>query len=95
MALVASGILLAQLPDAGRVGENAFCDGDHLLSELGEAKEELAPPNEELDAGLVLEILDVLADARLRSIECGRGFGKVELAPGRFADDAQLLKIHR
>jgi hypothetical protein len=50
--------------------------------------------HEDLDAEFVLEILDVLADARLRGEQRIGDFGQVEVLAHRFADDAQLLEIH-
>ena len=44
---------------------------------------------------LVLQVLDVLADARLRGVQRVRDLGQVEVLLHRLAQDAQLLEVHR
>ena len=54
----------------------------------------LAAAHEDLDPQLVLEILDVFADAGLRGVERAGYLGQVEIAPHGLANDAQLLEVH-
>ena len=67
---------------------------DQLLAGLGQPEQPLAAAHEQLDAELVLEILDVLADARLRGVERVGDLGQVEVAPDGLANDAKLLEVH-
>ncbi len=93
-ALVAERELLGKLLDVLGIEQHALDDADQLLAGLGQPEQPLAAAHEQLDAELVLEVLDVLADAGLRGIEGVGNLGQVELAPYGFANDAKLLKVH-
>ena len=69
LALVALRKLLGEALDVLGVEQHALDDGDELLAGLGHAEETLAAADEQLHAKLVLEVLDVLAHARLRRVE--------------------------
>ncbi len=94
LALLAIGELLAEPLDVGGVDQNALDDLDQLLAGVGQAEQALAAAHEQLDAELVLEVLDVLADARLRGEQRVGHLGQVEVPPHRLAHDAQLLEVH-
>ena len=94
LALLAIGELLAEPLDVGRVDQHALDDLHHLLAGVGEAEQPLAAAHEQLDAEFVLQVADVLADARLRGVQRVRHLGQVEVAPHGLADDAQLLEVH-
>src|SRR6185369_162673 len=76
------------------VEQDALDDLGQFLARLGQAEQALAAADEDLDAELVLKVLDVLADAGLRGIERAGDFGQVEILAHGFAHDAELLKIH-
>ena len=57
---------LGDLSQVVRVEQHALDDLDGLLAGFRQAEQPLAAAHEELDAELVLEVLDVLADAGLR-----------------------------
>ena len=84
----------ADLRQVLRIDEHALDDLDGFLARVGQAKQAFAAAHKQLDAELVLEVLDVLADARLRGQQCVGDLGQIEVAAGCFADDAQLLKVH-
>ena len=94
LALVAQRELLGELLDVLGVEQHPLDDADQLLAGLCQSEQPLAAAHEQLDPQLVLEILDVLADAGLRGIESVGNIGQVELAAYGFANDAKLLKVH-
>ena len=94
-AAVAVGELLGDALDVAGVDQHALDDRDQLPARLGQPEQALAAAHEQLDAELVLEILDVLADARLRGVQRIGDLGQVEVLRDRLADDAQLLEVHR
>jgi hypothetical protein len=65
-AFVLSRKAAADFRQVAGIDEHALDDLDGLLAGLGEAEQPLAAAHEQLDPQLVLEILDVLGDARLR-----------------------------
>ena len=95
LPLVAIAELLAEPLDIGRIDEYALDHLDQLLAWVGQSEQPLAAPHEQLDAQLVFQILDVLADTRLRREQHVGDLGQVEIAPDGLANDAQLLKVHR
>ena len=94
LPLLAVGELLAELLDIARLDQNPLHDVGQFLAGLGQPQETLAAADEQLDAELVLQVLDVLGDARLGGVERIRYLGQVVVAAQRLADDAQLLEIH-
>ena len=94
-AAITIGELLAEFFDIFRIEQDAVDDLRQLLAGLRQPQKPLAATHEEFDAKLVLEVLDVLRNAGLGRIERVCNFGEIEVAPERFADDAELLKIHR
>ena len=93
-AFVGGGEPPADLRQVLRIDQHALDDLDGLLAGLRQTEQPLAATHEQLDAELVLEILDVLADARLRGQQRVGDLGQIEIATGGLADDAELLKIH-
>jgi len=94
LALIGAAELLRQPLDVAHVLQHAVDDDRQLLARLREPEQALAAALEELDAELVLQVLDVLADARLRGEQRGRHLGQVEVLLHRLPDDAELLEIH-
>jgi hypothetical protein len=69
---VAAGQPLADFLQVLGFKQDALGDVESLASGVGEAQQAFAAANEALDAELVLEILNVLADARLGCCESMR-----------------------
>ena len=65
MPLVAVREAITDLTDIVRIDEHPIDDSRNLLAGVCQAEQALAFTHKELDAKLVLEILDVLANARL------------------------------
>ena len=70
-------------------------DGHHLLASLGDADQSLATAHEDLDAQLGLQLLDLLADARLRGKQHIGHLGEIEIVLYCRAHIFELLEIHR
>src|SRR3990167_1332098 len=94
-AAVLLAVLLRQILDVARVQQHAFDDLHHLLARFGQAQQTLALAHEQFDAEFVFQILDVFRHAGLRCVQRVGHFRQIEIAPHGFADDPQLLKIHR
>src|SRR5690606_17159961 len=86
--------LFRQILDVVGVHQHALDDFHHCLARLGESEQALALAHIELDAELILQILDVLGHAGLGGVESVGHLGEVEIAPYRFPHDAQLLEVH-
>jgi len=67
LAFVALAVLLDQVFDVVRIEQDALDDLQQLASRIGQAEQALALAHEQFHAQLVLEILDVLGHAGLRS----------------------------
>jgi hypothetical protein len=67
---------------------------DHLAPGLGDTAQPLAVAREDVHAKLALELEDGLRDAGLRGEQGLRGLGEIEVAPDRFLDEPELVKIH-
>src|SRR6185295_19089527 len=59
------------------------------------ADQRAALPFEQLEAELVLEQLQLLADTRLRGVQHARGLGNVEIVLGNRHEISQLDEFHR
>jgi hypothetical protein len=93
-ALVSARQAPGDLREVLRLQQHAPDDLDRLLAGFREAEQPLAAAHEQLHAEFVLEVLDVLADARLRGQKRARHLGQIEVAARRLADDAKLLEVH-
>jgi len=93
-ALIPAGEPAGDLREVFGFEQQAPDDLDCLLAGFGQPQQPLAAAHKQLHAELVLEILYVLADARLRSQQRIRDFGEIEVAAGRLANDAKLLEVH-
>jgi hypothetical protein len=69
-------------------------DGDDRLAGWREGGEPLPLPEEDAHADLVLELPDLLADARLRGVQRGGGVRDVEAVIDDGAQIAELLEVH-
>ena len=67
---------------------------DHLLASRGERVEALAAPREQREAELVLELLELLAQRRLRGVDLLRGLRDVESGIDDGEQAAQLHESH-
>ena len=88
LAGVLAGELLGDAADVLRVEQHPFHYFQQFLAGLGHAEQALALAHENLNAQLVLKILDALADAGLRGVDGFRHLGQVEALTDGFADDA-------
>ena len=70
---------------------NAF---KHMLSGLRDAFQALAVPRKNLYTQFFFELDDGFGDARLRRMQRLGCLSQVEIAPGRFLDKSELVKIH-
>jgi len=93
-ALVAARHAPGDLRQVLRLEQHAPNDIERLLARFRQAQQALAAAHEQLHPELVLEVLDVLADARLGGEQRARHLGQIEVAASRLADDAELLEIH-
>ena len=93
-ALVALAELLADPLDIARVDQHPLDDRDQLASGFRQPEKALALALEKGNAKFFFQILDVLADTRLRRIQCACYLGQVEVVFDRFAQNPQLLEIH-
>jgi hypothetical protein len=62
---------------------------------FGEADQPLAPPDEDFDLELALEVLDLLADPGLRGEQFIGDLRQVEVVLNRRTDISELLEIPR
>ena len=95
LAFVLAAELLGDALQVGHLGERAARGRDDDLAGRGEPREPLAGAHEHLHAELVLELADLLADARLRRVERFRRLGDVEAVVDDGDEVAQLLQVHR
>jgi hypothetical protein len=58
------------------------------------AQKTFPPPHKDLDAKLILKILDVLADPRLRGIKSSRHISQVKIPTNGLPNNTKLLKVH-
>ncbi|CAM2151084.1 hypothetical protein PT2222_250087 [Paraburkholderia tropica] len=94
VAAVLIGELARHAAQVLRVEQHALDQLMHGLARLRETREALAASNEDVDAQLVLQILDLLRHTRLRRVQHVRHFGQVHVLPHGLAHETQLLKIH-
>ncbi len=93
-ALLLVGEFLGDLLDALDLAQDLAGGMDDPLPRRRHTGQVLAAASEHLDAQFVLQQADLLADARLRSIEALRRGGDVEVVVRNLPDIAQLLKLH-
>ena len=86
--LVGDALQVVDLPHRAARG------GDHDFARGRQRCQTLALAHEDREAELVLELADLLADARLRREERFRGVGDVEAVIDDRAQVLQLLQIH-
>ena len=67
---------------------------EHMLAGLGDAFEALAVARKDLHAQFFFQFDDGLGHAGLRGVQGLGRFGQVQVAPHRFLDKAELMKIH-
>ena len=91
--------VLAQLGgerlDAARLAHDLRGAVDDLVAGVGRAHQRAALAFEQLEAELVLELLQLLADAGLRRVQHARGLRDVEIVFGDGHEVAQLDEFHR
>ncbi|MNN35010.1 hypothetical protein D3C81_1488460 [compost metagenome] len=93
-ALLLVGELLGDLLDALHLAQDLAGRGDDPFAGRGNAGQVLAAAGEHLDAQLVLEQADLLADPWLRGVEALRRGRNVQVMMRHFPDVTQLLKLH-
>ena len=86
--------LLGQVLDVADLAQDAGRAVDHLLPGRRDPCEIAPVAHEDLEAELVLEQLDLLADARLRGVELLRRGGDVETGLGDGREIAELMQFH-
>ena len=69
-------------------------DRQHPLPRRRQASQTLADPDEQFDAQLGLQLLDLAADAGLRGVQDLCHGCEIEALPDGFAHRAQLLEVH-
>ncbi len=84
-----------EILDALRLLQDAQSALDHLLARRRDAREIASLAHEDLEAELVLEQLDLLADARLRGVQLLRRRRDVQPALGDGGEIAKLVQLHR
>ena len=94
LALIGAAELVGDAADIAGIDQHAIDDAEDFPPRIGQPQQPLAVPDEQLNAQLRLDVLDVLADARLRRGQRGRHLGEVEAPPDGLTDDAQLLEVH-
>ena len=94
-----AGVVLAQLRgqrlDAARLAHDLRGAVDHLGAGVGRPHQRAALAFEQLEAELVLELLELLADAGLRGVQHARRLGDVEVVLGDRDEVAELDQFHR
>ena len=92
-------LVLAQLRgqrlDAARLAHDLRGAVDDLGAGVGGPHQRAALAFEQLEAELVLELLELLADAGLRRVQHARRLGDVEVVLGDRDEVAQLYEFHR
>ena len=86
--------LLGQVLDVADLAQDADRAVDHLLPGRRDPREVAPVAHEDLEAELVLEQLDLLADARLRGVQLLRRGGDVETGLGDGREIAELMQFH-
>jgi len=87
-------VLRGQAFDALRLLQDAQRPVDHLLAGGGDTGEIAALAHENLEAELILQQLDLLADARLGGMQLLGGCRDVQPTLGNGREIAQLVKLH-
>ena len=94
VALLLVGEFLGDLLDAFHLAQDLAGGLDDVFPRRGDAREVFAAAGEDLDAQLVLQQANLLADARLGGIEALSRRRDVQIVMRHFPDVAQLLKLH-
>ena len=80
--------LLSQALDILCIQKDALDNLYQLLTRISQPEEALALAHEQLDTQFIFEVLDVLADTRLRSKQGICRVGQIVILPDRLMDDA-------
>ena len=94
-ALGAIQIIVAQGLQTVDIIEDALRDGDHLSPRLGQANHPVALTLKHRKADLRFNLLDLLADARLRGVQRLGRRGNVIAAAVHFKNTAKSGQFHR
>jgi hypothetical protein len=94
LAGVSIRILQTELFDIACVSRYSIDDCDKFIPWLGQAQQPLTSANKQFEPKLVLEILDVLAQTRLRREKRASRFCQIEPPLHGLANNSELLEIH-
>jgi len=94
LSLIALTVLFRQRFYIARVVQHALNKYKQVFARVCQAQYALAFANEYFNAQLFFQVFDVFGNAGLRGKQRMGPLGEVEVLARRFADDAQLLKIH-